>query len=184
MPELLFAVTEADHVIGAAEAAVTLVEYGDYQCPHCQAAHPVVAALLRRFGDDLRLAYRHFPLTAIHPMAQPAAETAEFAGSQGRFWDMHDALFANSDRLSAPTLFLLADRLGLDSGALREALADGSFSAKVDKDLVGGMRSGVQGTPTFFINGQWHHGGYDPVSLGGAIGAALREAADLAGAAR
>ena len=184
MPELLLPVTEADHVIGPADAPVTLVEYGDYQCPHCQAAHPVLAALLRRFGDDLRFAYRHFPLTAIHPMAQPAAETAEFAGSQGRFWDMHDALFANSDRLSAPTLLLLTDQLGLDSGALREALAEGSFSAKVNDDLAGGMRSGVQGTPTFFINGRRHQGGYDPIGLGGAIEAALREAAGFAGAAR
>jgi protein-disulfide isomerase len=173
MAELRFPVTEADHVIGDASAPVTLVEYGDYQCPHCQAAHPVVAGLIKHFRRDLRFAYRHFPLTTVHPMAKPAAEAAEFAGSLGQFWTMHDALFANGHRLSLPTLLLIAGQLGLDLDRLRDALAHNRFAAKVEADFAGGIRSGVNGTPCFFINGRRYDGSYEPMSLGGAVQAAL-----------
>jgi protein-disulfide isomerase len=177
MPELRFPVDESDHVIGDPKAPVTLVEYGDYQCPHCQAVQPVAAGVLRHFGRGLRFAYRHFPLTAIHPMAKPAAESAEFAGSRNIFWEMHEALFANGHRLSVPTLFRIAGQLGLEPAQLRNALTDGTFSAKVDKDFTGGIRSGVNGTPCFFINGNRHDGPHDMMSLAAAIDAASQDAA-------
>lgn len=173
MPELRFPIDESDHVIGSADALVTLLEYGDYQCPYCQAAQPIVAELLRQYGGDLRFAYRHFPLVTIHEFAKPAAETAEFAGSHGRFWEMHDALFANGARLSVPTLLLLAEQLGLEAASLREALATGRFAAKVDRDFTSGVRSGVNGTPSFFIDGRRFDGPHDAMSLAAAIDSAL-----------
>jgi protein-disulfide isomerase len=176
MPELRFPIGESDHVIGGANAPVTLLEYGDYQCPHCQAAQPTVAGLLRHYGGDLRFAYRHFPLVTIHAYAKAAAETAEFAGSRGRFWEMHDALFANGPRLSVPTLLLLADQLGLEAASLREALATGRFAPKVDRDFASGVRSGVNGTPCFFINGRRFDGAHDLMSLAAAIDSSLVKA--------
>jgi protein-disulfide isomerase len=173
MPELRFPIGEDDHVIGRADAPVTFLEYGDYQCPHCQAAQPVVAGLVRHYAGDLRFAYRHFPLVTIHAYAKPAAESAEYAGSRGRFWEMHEALFANGQRLSIPTLLLLADQLGLEAAALREALATGSFAHKVERDFASGVRSGVNGTPCFFINGRRFDGAYDAMSLAAAIDSAL-----------
>jgi protein-disulfide isomerase len=176
MPELRFPISESDHVIGSANARVVLLEYGDYQCPHCQAAQPTVAGLLPHYASDLRFAYRHFPLVTIHPLAKPAAETAEFAGSRGRFWEMHDALFANGSRLSVPALLLLADQLELEAASLREALAKGRFAPKVDRDFASGIRSGVNGTPCFFINGRRFDGPHDAMSLTAAIDSALVEA--------
>src|SRR4051794_30477591 len=154
MAELRIPVNENDHVIGDANAPVTMVEYGDYQCPHCQAAQPHVELVLQQFGPDLRFAYRHFPISTMHPMAKPAAETAEFAGAHGRFWEMHRGLFANGSQLSGPTLLALASQLGLDPVELRDALEDGTYAAKVDADFAGGVRSGVNGTPCFFFNGR------------------------------
>jgi protein-disulfide isomerase len=176
MPELRIPVNENDHVLGDPNAPVTMVEYGDYQCPHCQAAQPEVEIVLKHFGRDLRYCYRHVPLTTMHPMAKPAAEAAEFAGSVGRFWDMHEALFANGHRLSFPNLLLIASQLGLDPARLRAALANGTFAPKVEQDFAGGIRSGVNGTPCFFINGQRHDGSYAAMSLAAAIDAARREA--------
>jgi protein-disulfide isomerase len=177
MPELRIPVNENDHVLGDPKAPLTLVEYGDYQCPHCQAAQPVVAGVLALFGRELRFAYRHFPLSAMHPMAKPAAESAEFAGARSMFWEMHEALFTNGHRLSAPTLFVIAEQLGLDLDQLREALTNGTFSAKVETDFTGGVRSGVNGTPCFFINGHRHDGPHDAISLTAAISAARQDAA-------
>jgi protein-disulfide isomerase len=172
MAELRIPVNENDHVIGDANAPVTMVEYGDYQCPHCQAAQPHVELVLQQFGPDLRFAYRHFPISTMHPMAKPAAETAEFAGAHGRFWEMHRGLFANGSQLSGPTLLALASQLGLDPVELRDALEDGTYAAKVDADFAGGVRSGVNGTPCFFFNGRRHDGAYDAASLSAAITAA------------
>jgi protein-disulfide isomerase len=169
MPELRFPINEQDHVIGPADASVTLVEYGDYQCPHCQAAWPEVKLVLRHFGRDLCYAYRHFPISTVHPMAKPAAETAEFAGAHGLFWEMHSAIYANGHQLSGPTLLALAARLGLDAAELRNALELGIYAPKVEADFFGGIRSGVNGTPCFFVNGQRHDGGYDATSLTAAI---------------
>lgn len=177
MSELRFPISERDHVIGPRNAPVTLVEYGDYQCPHCQAAWPQVELVLRHYGRNLCYAYRHFPISTIHPLARPAAETAEFAGAHGLFWEMHSAIFANGHQLSGPTLAALTSRLGLDVGELQDALEQGTYADKVESDFVGGIRSGVNGTPCFFVNGQRHDGGYDAMSLSAAIEAARSDIA-------
>ena len=167
MAELRIPIDGSDHVLG--EGSVTLVEYGDYQCPHCQAAQPHVERVLRQFGRDLRFAFRHFPLTTIHPMAKPAAETAEFAGARGRFWQMHAALFANGARLSAPVLLALAEQVDLDPADLRLSLVQGTYAPIVEAQFAGGIRSGVNGTPCFFIDGRRHDGGWDAATLSAAI---------------
>lgn len=153
MVTLKVPVTSRDHIRGSQDAVVTLVEYGDYECPYCGAAQPIVERVQQRFSRDLRLVFRHFPLTEVHPHAGPAAETAEFAGANGEFWSMHDALFANQRRLSVPLMMALASNLNLSTVALRDALATGRYAEKVQADFIGGVRSGVNGTPTFFING-------------------------------
>jgi protein-disulfide isomerase len=158
MARLKAPVTPHDHIRGPADAPVILVEYGDYECPICQLAHPIVGALQRHFGRKLALVFRHFPLTQIHPHAEAAAESAEFAGVHGRFWEMHDAIYERDENLSLPLLFRLAAALHLSDSALRDALENGTFEPKVRSDFVGGVRSGVNGTPTFFINGERYDG--------------------------
>jgi protein-disulfide isomerase len=153
MAQLRIPVTPADHVIGDENAAVTIVEYGDYECPFCAAAHPIVKQVLARHGGRLRFVFRHFPLTEMHPHAEPAAETAEFAGAHGLFWPAHDAIYANQQRLNVPLLIALAASLKLSTVGLRDALAEHRFLPKIQADFAGGVRSGVNGTPTFFING-------------------------------
>jgi protein-disulfide isomerase len=161
MSQLKRPVSAEDHVQGPESAPVTLVEYGDYECPHCAQAHPIVKRLQKRFGDSLRFVFRNFPLREMHPHAQAAAETAEFAGAHGKFWEMHDLLFENQQRLS-PALFVeLAQTLKLPTQALEEALKEGRFTAHVRADFRDGVRSGVNGTPTFFINGQRHDGSWE-----------------------
>jgi protein-disulfide isomerase len=157
-------------------AAITLVEYGDYQCPHCGMAYPIVNRVQAYFRDSLRLVFRHFPLTEVHPLAEITAESAEFAGAAGLFWEMHDALFENQSILSIPTIFMIADKLRLPEVLLRNALETGEYRTKVRSDFMGGVRSGVNGTPAFFINGVRHDGAYDFASLASAI--QLRLAAD------
>jgi protein-disulfide isomerase len=158
-------ITPHDHISGPANAVVTLVEYGDYQCPRCGMAHPIVKQVRARFYKTLRFVFRHFPLTQIHPLAETAAEAAEFGGAHGRFWEMHDGLYDNQDSLDAeslgvPTILALAEANGLSAAALRDALARGDFAPKVRNDFLGGIRSGVNGTPTFFINGRRHDGSF------------------------
>jgi protein-disulfide isomerase len=177
MAQLRVPVTPRDHVLGDANASVTVVEYGDYECPHCAAAQPVVAQILKRFGDQLRFVYRHFPLVEIHPVAGPAAEAAEFAGSRGLFWQMHQCIFANQPRLSVPLLISVAARLKLSPVELRDALAAGTFAPKVQGDFVAGARSGVNGTPTFFVNGVRHDSPYGVATLASAIDQAITAAA-------
>jgi protein-disulfide isomerase len=172
MSDLRFPIDDHDHVIGSSGAPVTLVEYGDYQCPHCQAAWPEVEQVLRRYGNNLRYAYRHFPIWTMHPLAKPAAETAEFASHHRRFWDMHSALFANGPRLSRAILLALASERGLKPAELAVALDQHDYAHKVDADMLGGVRSGVNGTPCFFINGARHNGTYDAATLSMAIGLA------------
>jgi protein-disulfide isomerase len=176
MATLKVPVTQHDHIRGPAHAPITLVEYGDYECPHCGAAYPIVNQVQLSFSGRLRLVYRHFPLTEIHPHAEIAAESAEFAAAAGMFWDMHDALFENQSRLSVPTIFLIGEELGLPEPAMRNALETGQFRNKVRSDFVGGIRSGVNGTPAFFINGVRHDGPYDYASL--VAGIQTRAAAD------
>jgi protein-disulfide isomerase len=158
MAELKIPVGPADHFQGPADAPVTLVEYGDYECSHCGHAYPIVKALQKKFGKQLRFVFRNFPLREIHPNAEVAAETAEFAATHGKFWDMHDLIFENQDSLSEKMLGELAHRLTLDRQALRDALRLGTFAKRVQEDFSSGVRSGVNGTPTFFINSQRYDG--------------------------
>ncbi len=169
MGRLKSPVTSRDHIQGSDNAIVTLVEYGDYQCPYCGAAQPIVKQIQARFAGKLRLVFRHFPLVEVHPLAQPSAETAEFAGSQGRFWPMHDAIYANQHQLSITRLVTLAANLHLSPIALRDALALGTYAGKVQADFIGGVRSGVNGTPTFFINGVRHDSPLGVMDLAAAI---------------
>lgn len=151
--QLKIPVSSDDHRRGPDDAPVTLVEYGDYQCPDCGAAYPVVKQLQQRFGAGLRFIFRNFPLTQKHPLAKPAAHAAEFAGARGRFWPMHDAIYENQPRLSLETLLELACMEGIEPEALRHVLDAGSYEVRVREDFLGGVRSGVSGTPTFFVNG-------------------------------
>ena len=176
MATLKVPVTQHDHVRGPANAPITLVEYGDYECPHCGLAYPIVNQVQLSFSGRMRFVYRHFPLTEIHPHAEIAAESAEFAGAAGLFWDMHDALFENQSRLNITTIFLIGAELGLPETAMRNALETGQYRNKVRNDFMGGVRSGVNGTPAFFINGVRHDGAYDYASLVSAI--QMRSAVD------
>lgn len=165
-------VTAHDHGRGDPDAPVVLVEYGDYQCPYCAAAHPITKELLHSFRRNLAFVFRHFPLTEVHPLAFPAAQTAEFAGERDRFWEMHDALYTNQPRLSLQTLLGLAEALGLPADELEAALANGRYADKIRSDFRSGVRSGVNGTPCFFINGVRHDGPWSYDGLAAAIQAA------------
>jgi protein-disulfide isomerase len=174
---LRVAVSEQDHALGRADAPLTLVEYGDYQCPHCAAADPVVRAVQKVFGDELRFVFRNFPLTEMHPAAEPAAELAEGAAVQGKFWQTHDAIFEWSRRhgpesLGAEAFGAIAEALKLDAAALDEAVRTHRYLARIRDDFNGGVRSGVNGTPTFFINGRRHDGAPTAADLGAALKAA------------
>jgi protein-disulfide isomerase len=179
MGTLKIPVTQRDHIRGPADAPITLVEYGDYECPHCGLAHPIVNAVQEHFARRLRFVFRHFPLNQIHPNAEAAAESAEFAGARGRFWEMHDGIYDNQDRLGLPLLLVLAVRLGLSEPELRNALASGEYEPKVRADFLGGVRSGVNGTPSFFINGERHDGTYEFDDLVAAIERRLHATARL-----
>jgi protein-disulfide isomerase len=184
MSDLKVPVTPNDHIQGDPKALVTLVEYGDYQCPYCGEAHPVVKMLQKYFGKDLCFVFRNFPLTELHPEAEPAAETAEFAGAQGHFWEAHDALYENQPMLGPPLYAAIVSALGLSEEALLQALAAGTYRPMVEADFEGGVRSGVRGTPTFFINGHHHQGAYDLGSLAAAIEAYRRSAGSRYGEQR
>jgi protein-disulfide isomerase len=173
-PTLSPPVGPRDHVIGPANAPVTLVEYGDYECPYCGAAHPIVKEIRRRLGDGLRFAFRHFPLTRVHPHAEHAAEAAEAAAAQGpaRFWQMHDMLYEHQDALDDEYLAVYAAAIGLDVERFTLELLEGIYAPRVREDFLSGVRSGVNGTPTFFINGHRHEGTYDLATLLAAITAA------------
>lgn len=151
-------VSEHDHAAGSASAPLTLVEYGDYQCPHCAAADPVVHAVQKALGQDLRFVFRNFPLAEMHPAAEPAAEFAEGAAVQGKFWEAHDAIFAWSRRHGPPSLgpeafAAIAKTLALDLAQLEADVNGHRYLERIKNDFNGGIRSGVNGTPTFFING-------------------------------
>jgi protein-disulfide isomerase len=175
MSKLRIPVRPEDHSEGDPHAPITLVEYGDYECPHCGHAYPIVKRVQKHFGKRLLFVFRNFPLTQSHPHAEDAAETAEFAATQGKFWEMHDLLFEHQTRLGQPLFEELAVELALDPAALVTSLESEEFSAHVRADFAGGVRSGVNGTPTFFINGQRHDGPFDYDALVGAINAVLAE---------
>ena len=163
-----------DHVRGRQDAPVTLVEYGDFECWDTSKVLPAVKELLRRFDGSVKLVYRHFPITHKHPRAQWAAEAAEAAGAQGRFWEMHDELFVHQNLLGDEHLGLYVARVGLDEQRLRRELDSHVHAERVRTDLESGERSGVMGTPTFFIDDVRYEGGWDATELGEAIEAALR----------
>jgi protein-disulfide isomerase len=149
---LTLAVGERDHVQGPATAPVTLVEYGDYECPYCRAAVPIVQELQQLLGDQLRFVFRHFPLTGSHPRAQLAAEAAEAAAVQGRFFEMHAAFFENQEALEKDQLVQYAEDLGLDTARIRRELSAHSYADRVREDFESGLRSGARGTPTFYLD--------------------------------
>jgi protein-disulfide isomerase len=175
MPSLLTVpVGPRDHVRGPASAAVTLVEYGDFECPQCGAARPIIARIADTFGDRLRFVFRNFPLTNTHPHAQRAAEAAEWASASNAFWPMHEALYAAQTNLSDRRMLELAAELGLAAADLERAWAAHTFIPRVKEDFASGLASGVTGTPSFFINGARHDGGWDELSLSHAIEGALK----------
>jgi protein-disulfide isomerase len=169
-------VTDKDHAQGPPTAPVTLVEYGDYECPHCGRAYPIVKEVQKALGTQLRFVYRNFPLREAHPHAQHAAEAAEAAAAQGRFWEMHDMLFEHQRALDDAHLAQYAQAVGLDGARFAEALRSHTFANTVRHDFVGGVRSGVNGTPTFFINGVRHDDSWDVETLVAAVRAALQSA--------
>jgi len=157
-------VNQNDHVLGGDRPLVTLVEFGDYECPFCGRAHAIVKDALRRMSDEIRFAFRHFPIRQAHPHALPAALAAEAAGAQGQFWPMHDTLFENQHALEDDDLVGYANDLGLDVNRFIADIESGTHLQKVRADFRSGVRSGVNGTPTFFIDGQrfdgsWADGG-------------------------
>ena len=165
MARLRVPVSDADHSQGPKNAPLTLVEYGDYECPHCGRAYPIVKQVQQTLGDDLRFVFRNFPLAEIHTHARNAAQAAEAAALQGRFWEMHDLLFENQDRLDDRSLLADASSLGLDLDRFVADSASGMVLARIAADIEGGARSGVNGTPTFFANGVRVDGAWDYESL-------------------
>ena len=156
---------DRDHVQGPADAAVTLLEYGDYECPFCGAAYPIVKQVQETMGERLRFVFRNFPITTAHPHAEQAGEAAEAAAAQGQFWPMHDLLYENQRHLETDDLIAYASRLGLDVSRFQRELADHVHAARVREDFMSGVRSGVNGTPTFYIDGERYEGAYDAEPL-------------------
>ena len=157
-------VSANDHAQGPEDAPVTLVEYGDYQCPYCGMAYPIVKAAQRALGDQLRFVFRNFPLTEAHQYAEHAAESAEAVGAlkgNDAFWSMHDTLYENQDTLMDEDLVRYAKKLGVDKATLMQALEDGTYRPRVRNDFRSGVKSGVNGTPTFFINGERFNGAWN-----------------------
>ena len=169
MSKLTPPISERDHSRGPADAPVTLVEYGDYECPYCGEAYPIVKALQQRLGDQLRFVFRNFPLSQAHPHAEHAAEAAEAAGDQDMFWEMHDMLYENQQALEDEDLLRYATALGLDVSRFTRDIAKHGPAGRVREDFRSGVRSGVNGTPSFFINGVRHDGSYDLATLLAAI---------------
>jgi protein-disulfide isomerase len=172
---LTLPVGDRDHTQGATNAPVTLVEYGDYQCPYCGQAYPIIKNVQKHFGSRLRFVFRNFPLSEIHRHAAQAALSAEAAGLHGKFWEMHDLLFDNQDHLSDADLAKLTARLGIGAEAFLADIRSEKIGQRVEEDFMSGVRSGVNGTPTFFINGARYDGSWDYVDLVEAIDAAMPE---------
>lgn len=146
-----------DHVLGPQDAPVTLVEYGDYQCSFCGEAFPVVQQILARYEGQIRFAFRNFPIPELHPMALSAAEAAEYAASQGSFWQVHDALYENQDLLGERLYLTIAQQLGLSTAGVENAIRTEEFGQRIQADVNGGLRSGVNGTPAFYVNGSLYN---------------------------
>jgi protein-disulfide isomerase len=169
MNTLTVPVNAGDHVQGSQDAQVTLVEYGDYECPYCGEAYPIVKRLEKKMGRDLRFVFRNFPLTESHPRALAAAQAAEAAGLQGRLWEMHDLLYENQDTLEDKDLIAFARKLKLDIERFTRDFSSNEVRTKIQEDFSAGVRSGVNGTPTFFINGVRHDGSFEYEDLMAAL---------------
>jgi len=154
-------VSERDHAQGPADAPLTLVEYGDFECSYCGAAYPIIKETQRRLGDRLRFVFRNFPISTSHPRAQAAAEAAEAAGAQGKYWEMHDILYERQDTLEDADLLGFAEELGLDSERFDREMRERRYEDRVREDFLSGVRSGVNGTPTFYIDGARYDGAWD-----------------------
>jgi len=165
MAELQVLVHARDHVRGVETAPATLVMYGDYECPYTRQAYRVVQKLLADEPDALRFVFRHFPLRSIHPHAQHASEAAEAAAAQGRFWEMHDVLFAHQHALEDADLLGYAQELGLDAERFAREVGAHAYADRIREDVRSGLASGVRGTPTLYFNRQLHEGGYDEATL-------------------
>ena len=170
--QLTLPVGVRDHSQGPADAPVTLVEYGDYECPYCGAAYPIVKEVQSALGNELRFVFRNFPLGEIHPHAVQAAETAEAAGAQGKYWEMHDYIYEHQSHLETKHLLSYAEHLGLDVARVERDLAEHTYEPRIREDFLSGARSGVNGTPTFYINGVRHDDSYDVDTLLAALRAA------------
>ena len=165
-------VSDRDHIQGTPSALIELVEYGDFECPHCGRAAAAVAQLRDELGDQLRFVFRHFPLAKMHPHARKAAQAAEAAAAQNQFWQMHDLLFKGAPALSLPDLLRYAEELQLDVARFESELASDLYAPRVQEDVSSGVRSGVNGTPSFFVNGVRHNGGYSFEELRDGLGVA------------
>jgi protein-disulfide isomerase len=158
-------VSSEDHIQGNSNAPLTLVEYGDYECPYCGMAYPIVKRIQKHFDDRLRFVFRNFPLIDNHPHAGIAAMTAEFAATKGKFWEMHDLLYENQQFLELTDLMKYAESLNLSSADLRTAIENKTFAEKIQNDFTNGVRSGVNGTPSFFINENRFNGSFEYENL-------------------
>lgn len=154
-----------DHIQGSAGAPVTLVQFGDYECPYCGAAYPIIKEVQARMGEHLRFVFRNFPISTSHPHAEHAAEAAEAADAQGRFWEMHDLLYERQRHLTDPDLHGYAEELGLDVERFDKEMTEHVHEPRIHEDFMNGVRSGVNGTPTFYINGVRHDDSYEPEVL-------------------
>lgn len=160
MAQLKVPVSSEDHIQGSSKALVTLVEYGDYECPFCGSTHPIIKKLESHFGDKLRFVFRNFPLREIHAHAEGSAEAAEYAASQNKFWEMHDLIYENQEDLSLEGLQAMGQSIGLDPKEIEIAILSRQFEEKIRKDFMGGVKSGVNGTPSFYINDHKYEGRY------------------------
>jgi protein-disulfide isomerase len=171
-PRLVLPVGPRDHVQGASTAGVTLLEYGDYECPYCGAAYPIVKELQKRVGAAMKFVFRNFPLENAHPHAKIAAESAEVVGATGKFWEMHDTLYENQDALEPEDLLTYAERLGVPRAKFTTEVKRPVYDERIREDFTSGVRSGVNGTPTFYINGVRHNGSYELEELLDAVNSA------------
>lgn len=168
-----------DHIQGPNNAPVTLVEYSDFECPHCGWAYPIIKEVRKRLSDQLRFVYRHFPISTVHPHAKSAAEAAEAAGVQGKFWDMHNYLFEHQNALDDEHLRQYAIALGLNMERYDKDMAEHTYAQKVREDFLSGVRSGANGTPAFFINGIRYDGLWDVDNLYEALKAEIERVSRL-----
>jgi protein-disulfide isomerase len=165
MSTLKLPVSASDHIQGNINAKIILVEYGDYECSYCGDAYPIVKKVQKHFGTELGFVFRNFPLNESHPHAEIAAETAEFAAAHGKFWKMHDLLYENQKHFNLALMLKLAESLNLSATDLEMALKNKTFQEKVKNDFMSGVKSGVNGTPAFYINGVRHDGSFDYADL-------------------